>query len=97
MEQGLAACVVRTKPLGCDRRHARYWWLAGMVSDCCRPLAVPVHSIKPGSAARTKGYRLHLGQADCSCTPCTWVLHKQQQQVLMMHSSLSGSWGMCPE
>ena len=29
LERGLAACVVRTKPLGFDRRHARYWWLPG--------------------------------------------------------------------
>ena len=29
LEDGLAHCVVRTKPLGCDRHHRRYWWLAG--------------------------------------------------------------------
>ena len=29
MWENLTACVVRTKPLGFDRRHSRYWWLPG--------------------------------------------------------------------
>ena len=29
LEEGLTHCVVRTKPLGSDRHHRRYWWLAG--------------------------------------------------------------------